>query len=200
MTVRFVIVAEDELGQKLTRDLADRVVAERARAEWLRDLWDEDGRDSQRAYQGFQPEAGWSNWGDVKRLANELSIRAHGIGMKAERAMAHKAVAIMAELETRSPGATPIDALFLDPVTHPERLTANRVTDKHDAKRACVALAGPPGDTYEAWEPCWRDTPLEMLDRNGARAGLADYTREVADKILPLLSDAPSRADATPRG
>src|SRR5262249_48134566 len=39
MTARFVIVAEDELGQRLARDLADRVVAERARATWLRDLW-----------------------------------------------------------------------------------------------------------------------------------------------------------------
>jgi hypothetical protein len=257
VTARFVIVAEDELGQRLARDLADRVVAERARATWLRDLWgDEETRTSQRVYSGFAPETRWSRWVEVKRLADELSIRVHGLGMKAERAMAHKAVAIAAELETRSPGAAPISALFLvhdtdgdaevavrlrdgargrpqapprfavvvaaphpeseawvvagaaprspeeqarhreersrlgfDPVTSPALLTASRVTDKRDAKRVCEALAGLPGDAYASWEPRWKETPLDALDQNGAEAGLSEYTREVAEKMLPLLDD-----------
>jgi hypothetical protein len=257
MTMRFVIVAEDELGQRLVRDLADRVVAERAQATWLRELWEDEGtRASQRTYGGFEPETRWSKWGDVKRLADELSIRVHGLGMKAERAMAHKAVAIAAELATSSPEAEPIHALFLahdtdgdldvavrlragargrpeappsfavvvaaphpeseawvvagaglrspeeqarhreersrlgfDPVTHPELLTANRATDKRDSKRVCAALLGAQGGEYAVWEPSWKETPLDDLDRNGAKAGLSEYSAEVAEKILPLLDD-----------
>lgn len=256
MTARFVIIAEDELGQRLARDLADRVVAERARAEWLRDLWeDEATRNSQRTYEGLDPTTAWTRWWELKQLASGLSIRVHGLGMQAERVMAHKAVAIASALAANSPDAAPITALFLmhdtdgdkdvavrlrdgargregappsfavvvaaphpeseawvvagaaprspdehalhrdeqsrlgfDPVTHPDLLTANRGTDKRDAKRVCKALLGSQGDKYASWEPRWKETPLQTLDENGERAGLSDYTREVAEKILPLLN------------
>ncbi len=257
MTARFVIVAEDELGQRLARDLTDRIVAERARAAWLRELWsDEEVRSSQRSHRGLEPGLPWSTWEDVKRLSRRLGIRVHGRGMQGERAMAHKAVAIVTELVPSATDGAPITALFLvhdtdgdpgvevrlregargpedappdfavvvavahpeseawviagatarspdehdshrgerarlgfNPVTHPERLTANRATDKRDAKRVCETLLGPHGVAYAAWERCWQQTPLDVLDQNGARAGLSDFTREIAEKILPLLDD-----------
>lgn len=112
MTLRFVVVAEDELGYRLVRDLCDRVVIERG-APWRQDLWrDEETRSTQREWKGFQVDQRWSSRGDVRRLADQLSIRAHGRGMKAERAMAHKAVAIAAKLSVQ-PGAEKVEALFL---------------------------------------------------------------------------------------
>ncbi|WP_437782913.1 hypothetical protein [Sorangium sp. So ce1097] len=253
MTARFVIVAEDELGQKLARDLADRVVAERA-VEWLRELWADEGTLAmQRSFSGLRAGQAWCRWAEVKRLAEERSIRVHGLGMKAERAMANKAVAVAADMEAASPGAPRIDALFLvhdtdgdeevrerlqdearrreapprftvivaaphpeseawvtagaapwlaggqaqhdeerkrlgfDPITQPERLSANRPTDKRDAKRVCEALLGAHGDAYQAWERCWKETPLEELERNGARAGLRAYTHEL-EEIAPAVA------------
>ncbi|WP_437591749.1 hypothetical protein [Sorangium sp. So ce1000] len=255
MTARFVIIAEDELGQRLARDLADRVVAERS-VEWLRELWaDEGARSMQRTFGGFRAGQAWCRWAEVKRLAEERSIRVHGLGMKAERAMAHKAVAI-AESAAISPDMPSVDALFLvhdtdgdeevrerlrdgargrerpphvkvivaaphpeseawviagaapwlaqdhaqhgeerrrlgfDPVTQPERLSANRAVDKRDTKRVCEALLGEPGGAYQAWERCWKETPLEELEQNGAQAGLRAYTQEIEATLLPLLGDA----------
>ena len=259
MTARFVIIAEDELGQRLARDVVDRVIEERGVA-WLSDLWrEQETRASQRTFCGLSPDKPWSRWTELKRLAGELSVRVHGLGMKAERAMARKAVAIAAEIEARSQEGPRISALFLmhdtdgdaekagllregaqgrrdappafpvvvaaphpeseawvlagatprspddraqhskersrldfDPVTQPERLSANRLTDKRDAKRVCEALLGPHGDRYEAWERCWKEAPLEVLEQNGVRAGLREYTEEIEQKILPLLGDARS--------
>ncbi|HSO00471.1 MAG TPA: hypothetical protein VLS89_19400 [Candidatus Nanopelagicales bacterium] len=252
MTLRFVVVAEDQLGYRLVRDLGDRVIMERG-ASWLRDLWcEEELRSSQRSWTGFEPGQAWSSWGDIKRLGEELSVRGHGLGIKAEAAMARKAVAIAAELPTKRPGSPSVDALFLvhdtdgdeavrdrlreggrgrdqpaftvlvaaphpesevwviagaapneaeakelhaaerqrlgfDPVRYPEGLTSNRATDKRDAKRVCEALLGPPGKQYERWERCWRETPLDELEQNGAAAGLRHYTQELEDRMLPLL-------------
>ncbi|WP_437745047.1 hypothetical protein WMF39_08475 [Sorangium sp. So ce1504] len=255
MTARFVLVAEDELGQRLARDLADRVVAERG-VEWLRDLWADEGTLSMhRTFSGFRAGQGWCRWAEVKRLAEERSIRVHGLGMSAERAMARKAVAIAAEIDAASPDEPRIDALFLvhdtdgdeevrerlrdgargrgappsfrvivvaphpeseawviagaapwlakgqiqhgeerkrlgfDPVTRPELLSANRATDKRDAKRVCEALLGPHGDAYQAWERCWKETPLETLEQHGAHAGVRAYTQEIEETLLPLLGD-----------
>ncbi|WP_437289605.1 hypothetical protein [Sorangium sp. So ce406] len=169
--------------------------------------------------------------------------------------MAHKAVAVAAEMEATSPDVPRIDALFLvhdtdgdeevrerlrdgargrdapprfkvivaaphpeseawviagaaswlapgqaqhgeerkrlgfNPIIQPERLSANRGADKRDAKRVCEALLGAHGDAYQAWERCWKETPLEEIEQNGARAGLRAYTHELEQTLLPLLGD-----------
>jgi hypothetical protein len=259
MTKRLVIVAEDELGQKLARVFCDRVVGEHG-APWLRDLWVEPGmRETQRVFTGFDRTKPWSRWAEVKSIAAKRSIRIVGLGPKGEQRMAHKAVAIAASMNERPAGEPPIDALILvhdtdgdlevatrlgagaigargkrasfpvvvaaphpeseawviagamrhppeeastpdkerhaqehrrlgfDPVTQPERLSANRATDKRDAKRVCEALLGPHGDAYEAWERCFHETPLDRLEKNGERAGLRTYLHDVKQEILPLL-------------
>jgi len=252
VTNRYVIIAEDELGARLARDLAERVVTERGPS-WLQELWLDDlGRTQHRRWTGFSSDQPWSSRGEVKKRAEELGIRAHGHGMKAERAFAHKAAQIAAKL-TANKTIEPVHALFLvhdtdgdahleanlregavgnggrppfeiivaaphpeseawvvagalvgpgevkprheaerqrlgfDPVTSPERLTSNRATDKRDAKRVCAAIVGDCGDNYAAWEKCWRESPLDLLEQNAARAGLRSYIKQIEEILLPML-------------
>ncbi len=83
--------------------------------------------------------------------------------------------------------------LGFDPVTSPERLSSNRATDKRDAKHVCAEILGPKGDGYESWEGSWTKTSLDVLERNGERAGLRSYTRQVEAILLPLLGDRAPR-------
>jgi hypothetical protein len=73
-----------------------------------------------------------------------------------------------------------------DPTREPHRLTPNRPTDPHDAKRVCRALFSelPPSPRAER---CWSDTSLDALERRGAMTGLPDYLADVARVVLPLL-------------
>jgi len=252
--LRFVVVAEDELGFRLASDLTDRVVMERG-PPWLRDLClDRATRDLLWRWTGFHTHQPYSPRSDVKRLAEEHSISAHGHDMKAERAMVHKAANIVAKL-TKNGIIEKVDALFFvhdtdgdkdmstrlrdgarakvapsgfgvivatphpeseawvvagalpasiehkaerrrlgfDPITHPERLSSRRATDKHDAKRVCQALVGGSGNKYEQWERCWMATPLAQLEENAGQAGLRDYTRQIEEIILPLFGHPPPR-------
>jgi hypothetical protein len=64
------------------------------------------------------------------------------------------------------------------PTREPHRLTPNRQTDPHDAKRVCYALC-PDGTLSRRAARCWLDTPLEDLERRGAKTGLPDYLADV---------------------
>ena len=130
MTARFVLVAEDELGQRLARDTADRVVAERRGSSGWRNLWADEGTLSMhRTFSGFRAGQAWCRWAEVKRLAEEHSVRVHGLGMGAERAMARKAVAIAAEIDAASPDEPRIDALFLVHDTDGDEEVRERLRD-----------------------------------------------------------------------
>ena len=151
--MRFVIVAEDQLGYRLIRDLADRVIAERGPS-WLQDLWsDEATRESQRTWSGFEHGTRWSSRGDIVRLASSLSVRVHGRGMKAEAAMARKAVLITAELPTRCVGAPAADALFLVHDTDGDERVRDRLRDGagRGERRAFAVLIAAPAPESEAW-------------------------------------------------
>lgn len=153
MTYRFVVVAEDELGYRLARDLADRVVVERG-APWLQDLW-RDGalREQQRRWTGIRSDTRWSPRGEIKQLAEKWSIRAHGHGMKAERAMAHKAAALVTKLMKYGEIDT-ADALFLVHDTDGERGVSESLRDgAHGAggPRDFRVLVATPHPESEAW-------------------------------------------------
>lgn len=45
----------------------------------------------------------------------------------------------------------------------------------------------PDGSFSERGRRCWLDTPLEELERRGARTGLPEYLLDVARTVLPLL-------------
>ena len=54
-----------------------------------------------------------------------------------------------------------------NPLLEPHRLTPNRPTDPHDAKRVGASLL-PEGLLGARGERCWRDTPLCDLESRGA--------------------------------
>lgn len=73
------------------------------------------------------------------------------------------------------------------PTQEPHRLTPNRPTDPHDAKRVCVSLF-PEGTRSPRAERCWLETSLNDLEHRGAKTGLREYLADVARVVLPLLS------------
>ena len=83
--------------------------------------------------------------------------------------------------------------LGFDPTAHPERLSSGKAADKRDAKQTCQRILGDREENAERWERCWKETPLEVLETRGEGAGLAAYTREVEERVLPLLGDRASR-------
>ncbi len=73
-----------------------------------------------------------------------------------------------------------------NPTAEPHRLTAGKRTDPHDAKRACEALF-PDGTSSERAQRCWREAPLEDLERRGAETGLPEYLDDVTQAVMKLL-------------
>jgi hypothetical protein len=84
--------------------------------------------------------------------------------------------------------------LGFDPTSEPHRLTPKRKTDLRDAKRVCECLIpeGSLSDSDRA-QRCWLDTPLEDLERRGAKTGLPEYLAAVKATVLPALGAPPSR-------
>jgi hypothetical protein len=72
------------------------------------------------------------------------------------------------------------------PTQEPHRLTPNRLTDPHDAKRVCASLF-PEGTRSPRAERCWLDASLDDLKHRGARTGLCEYLVDVERVVLPLL-------------
>ena len=67
-----------------------------------------------------------------------------------------------------------------DPTTEAHRLTPNRPTDPHDAKRCCDELLQ--GDSLSPRaSACWQRVPLAVLRERGNRTGLTRYLDAVAD-------------------
>jgi hypothetical protein len=70
------------------------------------------------------------------------------------------------------------------------RLAADRLTAKHDhetrsAKRVLAALTK--GDREREAE-CWLRCELRLLETRGASTGLADYLRELRERLVPLFT------------
>jgi len=76
-------------------------------------------------------------------------------------------------------------ALGFDPRLRSHDLTAGKDdTAVRSPKRVLRVLAG---DDRERERRCWRETPLPLLRERGAENGLADYLREVRERLAPLL-------------
>lgn len=109
MTRPFLLCAEDVLSATLARDLVDRVVHERARADWLRALWTPELRDSQRTWQGLRPTSWWADRVLVDRDAESFGIRGHirdqetgrSRAMRGASGFAFKSLKVAALLEPR---------------------------------------------------------------------------------------------------
>lgn len=84
MSLRILLCAEDILSAAIARDLCDRVVHERARAEWLRALWAPEMRESQRRWVGLDEHTWWSDRptcsreADLANVPNAIRVRETG--------------------------------------------------------------------------------------------------------------------------
>jgi hypothetical protein len=74
--------------------------------------------------------------------------------------------------------------LGFDPCAAPELLTGVHDHELKSAKRLLRLLAG--GDRDREAD-CWRRTDLAILENRGRRTGLADYLREVRERVIPLF-------------
>jgi hypothetical protein len=75
-------------------------------------------------------------------------------------------------------------ALGFHPNREPHRLDAKDKTAPKSAKRALDVLTG---GIEEREEPCWRESPLEILRTYGADAGLDAFLKEIEEYLLPAL-------------
>jgi hypothetical protein len=76
-----------------------------------------------------------------------------------------------------------------DPTREPHKLRS-RENDTRDAKHVLGKLTN--DDTARA-EPCWSETPLEILHANGDACGLKAYLEEVESRLVPLFDASLAR-------
>jgi hypothetical protein len=78
-----------------------------------------------------------------------------------------------------------------DPTREPHRLRSGRNDPRaRDAKHVLEQLTS---DDFSREEPCWSETPLEILHANGEACGLKAYLEEVEFRLVPLLDASRSR-------
>ncbi len=154
MTLRFVLCAEDILSATLARDLCDRVVAERAQAEWLRALWSPEHRDTQRRWTGLDEDPWWSDRHFCDRRAERAGIAGHFRVRETGRlkafhgvaGLAYRTVKLVATIEP------PPDLLVLagdtDGQEDPERL---RRAGVEGAAESLPVVVAEPVREAEAW-------------------------------------------------
>lgn len=106
---RWLLCAEDSLSATLARDLCDRVIRERARFDWLRELWDPALVDTQRAWIGLEPHFDWADRGAVDRRCESRAIPSAVRDLSTGRRIAPHAKAAMAFRSARA-------AMTLEPV------------------------------------------------------------------------------------
>lgn len=177
ITRRFVLCAEDVLSAALARDLCDRVVYERARAEWLRALWAPTLRETQRRWTGLEPHTAWSDRHAVDRAAQALGVRSHVRlretgrlrAMHGAAATAFKALRVAAHL------SPPPDLVVLagdtEGIVAPDRLRAEGVAT---AAEGIPSLVAEHHRESEAW------VVLGFVPRNHEeRARLVAVTRSL---------------------
>jgi hypothetical protein len=77
-----------------------------------------------------------------------------------------------------------------DPTREPERLNAKAESDSRNTKHVLGKLTG---NNFSREEPCWSETPLEILHANGEACGLKAYLEEVESRLAPLFDANRSR-------
>jgi hypothetical protein len=76
--------------------------------------------------------------------------------------------------------------LGFDPCSRSHELTACKDDQaKRSAKRVLSILTA---DDRERERRCWRTTSLEVLEQRGGLNGLAEYLKEVKDRLVPLIT------------
>lgn len=73
--------------------------------------------------------------------------------------------------------------LGFDPCLHAEKLDATSPGAKREAKQVLSRLTQ---DDYPREALCWTETPLDELEQRGAHTGLAEFIREVRERLVPV--------------
>lgn len=76
------------------------------------------------------------------------------------------------------------ERLSFDPVRDAHQLTAREHGAKKDAKVVLDALTQ---GNKERERACLEETPLAVLEQRGGKTGLAEYLKEVRERLVPIL-------------
>lgn len=91
-SVTIVHCAEDALAAYASQTLVDRIVRERARADWLRENWSGELLAAARRFVDFELREGWSGPAGIKNLREReplRRLRIHPSGLVANAAVAY---------------------------------------------------------------------------------------------------------------
>ncbi|MFO0607676.1 MAG: hypothetical protein U0324_31225 [Polyangiales bacterium] len=145
MTLRILHVAEDALSAAVSRDLLDRVVAERG-PDWLRELFADPAlRATQRRFEGLDGAEGWASRGAVKAHAEARGVRSLR-RLSGNAALASKCLLLAAKVDPAC-----LVLLAFDRDRHPDDETLRHgvaATTTPAAPRCLVAEAVP---EFDAW-------------------------------------------------
>ena len=143
MTLRVLHFAEDALSAAISRDLLDRVVAERG-PDWLRELFaDAETRATQRRFEDLRGADGWASRGAVKSYAEANGVRSFK-RLSGNAALAAKCLLVAAKLD-----ASCLVLLSFDRDRHPaEESVRHGVASTPGAPRCVVAEAFPEFDVW----------------------------------------------------
>lgn len=153
MTLAIIVCAEDSLASDVATRLLDRVVAERASAEWLRDLWlDPTTRDAQRRVVDLDAHAGWSSLSHIKEVERRGRSRVHPRDLASNRALVGSA-AIAYKCVRLAPAATRVLLLAFDADHRPdhERCRAGVDAAVRSASRHLTVLVAEAHPEFDAW-------------------------------------------------
>lgn len=169
MTLRILHVAEDGLSAAVSRDLLDRVVAERS-PDWLSELFADPAlRATQRRFEDLDGREAWASRGAVKARAEALGVRSFA-RLSGNAALASKCLLLAARID---PGLVVL--LAFDRDRHPDDQTLRHgvaMTCATGTPRCVVAEAMPEFDAWvlAGWQP---ENRVEQEALHAAEAQLA---------------------------
>lgn len=151
--------AEDRLAAEVSAALLDRVVRERARAEWLRDCWAPETVDTHRQIVDLEGSAGWSDRGAVRRVQQGARLRLHMRDPRTRRPLGGNAALAYVCVRLASMEAAPGDgsarvlllAFDTDGKSELERCTTGVDAARSDAEPGIDILVAEAHREFDAW-------------------------------------------------
>lgn len=202
MTLTVTLCAEDSLAAGVSAQLFDRTIAERARAQWLRDLWvDPDLRATQRRVVDFDDRDGWSNRSHVGEVEARGRRRVHPRDPETNRslggnaALAYKCVRLAAALPLDGPHALLL-AFDADQKPVDQHCRTGVVAATRDATLDFVVVVAEPQPEFDAWVIAGF-VPASQRDHDEV-AAIREHLRAAGHSIHPVAE--PHRLTSTVAG
>lgn len=151
--------AEDRLAAEVSATLLERVVQERARAEWLRECWSPETLDTHRKIVGLDGDSGWSDRGSVGRALRKVRGPLHmrdprtGRGLVGNAALAYKCVRRASMEAAPGDGSSRVLLLAFDTDGKDERERCATGVDaaRSDAEPGLDILVAEAHQEFDAW-------------------------------------------------